>query len=324
MANCKSKKCRCYKSYMSTQCDSCSDCFDVCTKAPCGDPQYLTTLTPVIYDQVGINLCNTITLTPDISTTYPTAVKAAVRVINIEIPTASTTTAQVTVTPIANRPNCYTVTLTNLTVSLAVLLYDSYNRLLATLPVTATYLPPSTEAAGYDEDTNPTSVTLEIYAPYGISYTDSTLAAPAISYLGFIPSAATHNGLNMTSVGKVLNLDVDDNTITIGLSLYLQSIYYIPYKLCHNGKAKAPKASMSSNDDSLCMAFVEGDLLNMNIKPLELDPPKCECRCKKKTPDSVNSCDEQTNTANPCCCYENAAATISKSSPPPETGGGTT
>ncbi len=325
MAKCKSKRCRCYKSYMSSQCDSCSDCFDVCTKAPCGDPQYLTTLTPVIYDQVGINLCNTITLTPDISTTYPTAVKATVRVINIDIPTVSTTTDVVTVTPIANRPNCYTVTLTNLTVSLAILLYDCCNRLLATLPVTATYLPPSTTAAGYDEDTNPTSVTLEIYAPYGISYNDATLTSPAITYLGFIPTSATHNGLNMTSVGKVLSLDVDDNTVTIGLSLYLQSIYYIPYKLCHNGKSKAPKASMSSDEDSLCMSFVEGDLLNMNIKPLELDPPKCECRYKKECPDPSNTCDEQTDTANTCGCYESATTTTtSRSTTTPETGGSTT
>lgn len=303
MAKCKSKKCRCYRSFLSTQNDKCENCLDVCTKAPCGDPKYLTTLSPVIYDQVGINLCSTITLPSDISTTYPTATRAVARVIEITFPTTGTAGEFVTVTPIANRPNCYTVTLTNLSVSFAILLYDCCNRLLATLPITATFLPSDTTDAGYDEDTNPSSAELEIYAPYGISYATPTLTTPSISYIGFTPATNTMvQGLVMTSMAKILDLDVAGDTATIGLSVYLHSIYFNAYKLCHNGKAKVPKANISTEEDSLCMAFVEGDLLNMNIKPLELEPPKCEGNLKQDCSTDPNDCGCESDNTNTCNC----------------------
>lgn len=296
MAKC--KKCRSYRSSMSMQFDNCPDCLDVCTKAPCGDPKYLTTLAPVIFDQIGINLCTTITLTPDVSEQYPTAVKATARVINITFPTTGTAGEYVTVEPIPSRPNCYTVTLTNLTVNFAIMLYDCANRLLATIPVSQMYLPSATSTPGYDEDTNPSSAVLEIYAPYGISYvgTGTALTTPEIPFIGFASSGTNMmQGINMTAMAKILDFDTIANTVTIGLSVYLHSIYYIAYKLEHKGKAQVPKASLASDDDTLCMAFVEGDLLNMNIKPLELGPPKCEQQNKTPCRDDFSTSDCKTS-----------------------------
>lgn len=306
MAKCKSKKCRCYKSSLAMQYENDDNCFDVCSNAPCGDPKYLTTLAPVIYDQVGINLCSTITAPTDITTTYPTAVRAVAKVVDIALPTTGTPGSIVTVTPISGRPNCYSVTLTNLTVSFAISVFDCCNRQLATFPATATYLPSDITAPTYDEDTNPSSVELELYAPYGISYADATLATPTISYVGFTTASNTvSQGLNVTAMAKVLNLDVPENTLTIGLSVYVHSIYFNAYKLCHDGKAKAPKANISTDEESLCMAFVDGDLLNMNIKPLELEPPKCEGCLKKECNTNPSDCDCEDADS---CSYEKKCA----------------
>ena len=39
-----------------------SDCIDVCTKPICGTSDNLTLLAPVVYDEIGINLCREVPL----------------------------------------------------------------------------------------------------------------------------------------------------------------------------------------------------------------------------------------------------------------------
>ena len=65
---------------------------------------------------------------------------------------------------IPGRPNCYSVKLSNLQVTFALNLYDENCRLVATIYPTVEYLPSDTTAATYDEDVNPSSVELEIFA----------------------------------------------------------------------------------------------------------------------------------------------------------------
>ena len=116
----------------------------------------------------------------------------------------------VTINPIAGRPNCYELTLTNLTVDFVIYVYDCCKRLLATLPVTGVvYLPSATTDPEYDEDTNPTSVTMQLFAPYGVTYTDTTAATPNLNFIGFLSTnGAVAQGLNLMAMSKVLNFDI--------------------------------------------------------------------------------------------------------------------
>ena len=66
-----SKCCGCNKKVLSNavanNTDSCTcsltdNCTDVCVTPQCGDPKLLTVLVPVIYDEIGINVCRTIPL----------------------------------------------------------------------------------------------------------------------------------------------------------------------------------------------------------------------------------------------------------------------
>ena len=140
--------------------------------------------------------------------------------------------------------------------------YDCCKRLLATLPVTGVvYLPSATTDPEYDEDTNPTSVTMQLFAPYGVTYTDTTAATPNLNFIGFLSTnGAVAQGLNLMAMSKVLNFDIAN-------------------------------AEMASPEESVCMSFVSGSLLARNIKPLELcnpldqkrncesctDPDDCTC-----------------------------------------------
>lgn len=278
-------------------------CLDVCVNPIVADPSLLGIMAPLIYDEIGINLCTTFPLGTDISTTYPTATNASVRVISAAYTYGD---SNVQIEAIVGRPNCYSITLANITLEFAVNLYDSSCRLLGTLYPTAVYLPPTT-APTYDEDTNPSSVELELFAPYGLSYdTTSTVGSPtpAINFVGF---GTTDNrvgqGINLFAMAKMLDFSVEDDTATVGVTMVLQSMYYVGYKVRSAGKIDIPKGSIMAPDNSDCIRFVAGDLLNLAIKPLDLGEPRSEEQYKEEcpTPPCSTSC---TNKV----CSESGAA----------------
>ncbi|MBB5263155.1 hypothetical protein HNP82_000249 [Catenibacillus scindens] len=281
----------CPKRYVSTGAQNGHECHDICTDPICGEPDVLTLLAPVVYDELGINLCRTIDITPPQATGISSV---CAQIINISF--NSSENASTTVAQINGRPNCYLVTLTNLSVTFQITFYDCAGRSLDTQTLTATYLPSDSSVDGYDaldDDTNPSSVELEIFAPYGVSVNTQSNNTPVIQYVGFSSENNTmHQGLNMIAIPKILNMDLSSDTITIGLTVYVKSIYYSQYLIPHNGRAIVPKASIQPNDDTICMDFVCGDLLDLSIKPLELGPPKCEGYLK-------NACEE---TCDCCTC----------------------
>ncbi|MBQ7707870.1 MAG: hypothetical protein IJT72_08850 [Lachnospiraceae bacterium] len=267
---------------------ACCGATDVCLNPQCGDPRLLSLLAPVIYDEVGINVCQTITLPEGFLTDYPTAYYATAEVIDISLETAATEATSVT--PIATRPNCYNVTLTNLTVNFAIKLYDYGRRLLATLSLPGiVYLPSDVTDPGYDSETNPTSTSFDIFAPYGISYVGGDITTPELNIIGFADTNNTvAQGLNVMALPKVLDFDPTSEDITIGLTIICNSLYFNAYRIPHDGKAIATKGSLVTDDDSIRMEFVEGSLLDRNIKPLELCNP-----CDTKNPnlnDDINNC----------------------------------
>ncbi len=282
MAKCKAGRCGCGTRIVSSAVSQMNgqECFDVCTTPICGSPDYLGLFAPLIYDEIGINLCTTFDLGVDIPTTYPTATSATAQIIDI---TYTYGEGNVEITQISGRPNCYSVTLSNLTVQFAISIYDDACRLLDTIFVTAVYLPSATTAPTYDEDTNPTSVTLELFAPYGVAYNeDGGAFTPALSNIGFVATDnSIRQGLNLYGVAKVLNFDETDSDITVGITLVLQSLYYAGYKVANAGKIDIPKGSIVTPEDTDCLRFVAGDLLNLEIKPLDLGTPSCQENLKQ-------------------------------------------
>lgn len=291
-----SKCCGCNKKILSNavagnQTCACDTAYnDVCVTPQCGDPKLLTVLVPVIYDEIGINVCRTIPLA-DLLADYPTAAYIRAEVTNITF--AAGETPSVTITPITGRPNCYELTLSNLTVDFVIYVYDCCKRLLATLPVTGvTYLPTSTTDENYDADTNPTSVTMQLFAPYGVTYTDTTVATPNLNFIGFLSTNnAVTQGLNLMAISKVLNFDIANAEMTVGLTLIVKSIYFNQYRIPHNGKAIVSKGTLESPEASVCMDFVSGSLLDRNIKPLELcNPLDQKQSCEACTDPDVCAC----------------------------------
>ncbi len=316
MVKCKSGKCGCKARIVSNAVRNMngSECFDVCTNPICGSPDVLSIFAPLIYDEIGINLCATFDLGVDIPTAYPTATCASAQVVDVAYTYGA---GNVLVEGISGRPNCYSVTLANLSVEFAVNLYDDACRLLDTIFVTAVYLPPATTDPTYDEDTNPTSVVLEIFAPYGVSFNgvagDFT---PALNYIGFqAEDNYVRQGLNMYALPKVLGVDTTDSEITMGLTIVLQSLYFAGYNVASAGKINTPKGSIIAPEDTDCMRFVAGDLLNLAIKPLQLGAPAYE-ECYKQECNSCQ-CGSDCNTIS-CNISGGASVPIVTPEVPPE------
>lgn len=274
---CKTSKCGCKSHYVSRLVKKMNDnsCTDVCNNAICATPGTLNVLAPVIYDEIGINLCTTFDLGVDITTTYPSVTNASVQILDI---TYESGTDGVNVEAIAGRQHCYLVTLSNITITFAIRLYDSTCRLVDTIYPTAVYLPPAT-AATYDEDTNPSSVELEIFAPYGLTYnTTGETPVAVVSNISFTTTTNTvTQGLNLYGIPKLLNLDIGESTVTVGITLVLQSLYFAGYIVATEGKIDTPKGCTIDCDNTDCIKFVEGELLNLAIKPLDLGLPPCKC-----------------------------------------------
>lgn len=256
---------------------------DACVCPPLGEPKFLPIVAPVVFDECGINLCRQIDIDPCIIEKYPDTDAIELKVIDIDFSFCKEDGSKVEI--ISKRPNCIKVRLARLCVKFAAKLLDSRCKVIGEICFEEDYLP-CQGAPGYDEDTNPSSVNVELYAPYGVSYhTTCDECKPRISFLGFVESPHGNNSLKQgvvaQALAKVIDLDFQDGCIAVGLSIYLKTVYFVQYKIKHAGLCVPPKCLAIEECGDACKEFVEGDLLEQSIQPLEV--------CTK--PKTINSKD---------------------------------
>lgn len=276
----------------------------ICNTPLSGRPKLLSVYAPVVYDEIGINICRPVTVPEEVMTANPTAACARLDVIDVTFSDASPGVPGTTVS-CANRANCSTIILTNVLVTFRVKLFDNCNNYLTDTVVSANYLPGSAtspESEFLDGETNPDSVTVELYTPYGVGYTEAE-GTPVINTVGFLPEGNTvTNGINANVVAKAMNFNSVTGTFSAGISLFLRTVYYETYKVTQEGKPIPPKASLTDDQNS-CIDFVESGLLSREIKPLELEPPKCEGKLKEVE----SPCEREDGNQfvfNKCGCHE--------------------
>lgn len=288
----------------SCNCKKCCRKIDVCNKEICGRPEFLSIYAPVIYDEIGVNVCRPVKIPEIVLEENPTVERVRVDVIDISLtkktcdskkdvecckmPPNHYTETKVMCT---NKPNCSKVTLTNVYVTYDVKLYDGCAKYLDSTIITVNYLPADKYSPDYkyvDEKTNPTRISLELYTPYGVGIEKNKKYINVIS-LAKEKNQVT-NGINMTAIGKAMNFDACEGTFSAGLSLILRTIYFEAYKIDYEGKTVPPKASNEDENKNVCKRFVENGLLSREIKPLELEPPKCEGKLKKEAKCDRESC----------------------------------
>ncbi|NLL70999.1 MAG: hypothetical protein GX238_07705 [Epulopiscium sp.] len=268
---------------------------DACICPPLGEPENLTIVAPAVFDECGINLCKVIEL-PECILQQDNLDSIELKVIDIDFnihPGGSS------VQTLTRRPNCVRVHLTDIVVKFAARLLDRNCRVLDEICFEEKYLPSNENDPSFDELTNPVSISVELYTPYGVSYSEfGSCCKPTINFLGFIAKDGRNNalrqGVGAQALAKVVNLDLEDGLAAVGLTIYFKVIYFVQYKIPHRGLCVPPKCLPAEEAASACVEFVEGDLLEQSIQPLEL------C-CKPKT---IRSGRRQTVTdptpANPC------------------------
>ena len=263
-----------------------TDCLDVCTNPICGTSDQLTLLAPVVYDEIGINLCRVIPLTATLPTTgYPLSASAQILDVTFSTEADETTTIE----PIPGRPNCSLVTLTNLSVTFAITIYNSSCRIVQTLTETALYLPSGENVPAYeyfDEETNPSNVDLEIFTPYGLAYEDGNIEKPFV--IGCVPMLSSSfvtgntdeynknkvitskNGNTIMLVDEEADEGANDKVI-INSSNKNLNITLDNEKQCIELYDKEKKNSVQINSDTGTMKISVEKKLKLKVGDVELD-----------------------------------------------------
>lgn len=291
---------------MSGNCKKCCRKVDVCNKEICGRPEFLSIYAPVIYDEIGVNICRPVTIPTSVMEDNPTVETIRADVMDIsfskkmhgvknemegcKVPSMHHCETKVTSTC---KPNCSKVTLTNICVTYDVKLYDDCDRFLDSTMINVNYLPSDKYSSDYkykDDKTNPSCITLELYTPYGVG----TKCEGNKKLIHIVSMSEGNNqvvnGINLAGVGKAMNFDACEGTFSAGLSLILRTVYFEAYKIPYEGKTVPPKANTEDEEERVCKRFVESGLLSREIKPLELEAPKCEGRFKEETKCERENC----------------------------------
>lgn len=248
-------------------------CKDICVHAPTGEPHALTLLAPVVFDECGINLCKVIQRNVFCN---PEICSIQLRVMDIDWNIGRTEHSS-RIETMRSRPNCSRITLSGIRVKLAVTLLDRCHNILDSFMMVEEYLPSCPDDPCYDDEANPCSLCLELYTPYGLSYLAQDAPCPTINFFGYEETAGGCPGNNMLRQGvgaqalaKVVRCDTEDGVLAIGLTIYLKSVYFVQYRVPHEGLAIPPKCDAIIDQCDACKDFVSGDLLSLNIKPLDI------------------------------------------------------
>ena len=292
---------------------SAADAAAICP--PIGEPKTLTMMAPVVFDEAGINLCRVVSTeqlvnlcevdTPRTTDVLFDGIKAdemtdaehlQLQVVDIDFNFVCPKSCRYSEIKAAkNRPNRSRIILRDIDVTFAVKILDSNCKVYNQGMMTLRYLP-SEDCPGYDDETNPSNVVLDLYTPYGISYAPENPAGcnklvPTINYIGFVegqhchnchceeecckvykhyePSNALRQGISAQALAKVIA--ADDDCLAIGLTLYIKSIYFVQYKFKHEGLCVPPKyGTTAGTEANSCLEFVNGDLMEQSIKPLSV------------------------------------------------------
>lgn len=248
------------------------ECRDICASPVCGEPRLLTLLAPVVYDEVGLNLCKRIDLSALHLDDYPTAAQLILEVADIDL----NLNGGSGVDTLYDRPYCVRVNLTNIRVLFYAKILDGCRHLLDTRAFTAEYLD---SPNGNDDETNPSEIAVDLYAPYGFACSEllgeqngEYPMTPTMHFLGLTPNSnIIRQGVVVQGLARANSFDPTGETASIGLTLYFKTVYNVQYKVPHAGLAVPPKVEPEEPEIGACISFVEGGLLERNIRPLDLD-----------------------------------------------------
>lgn len=328
--NCCNNDTKYFKTPNAGICDVCHPCEkNILEKTamcpPIGTPKHLTMMAPVVFDECGINLCRVFSIdnlvnvcecptdrTTDIlfdginKCDFECATKIQLHVVDIDFNCICPKSCRYSeIRPSKNTPNLTRITLRDLDVTFAVQLFDNSCKIFKEGMMTLRYLP-GESCPGFDEETNPSNISFDLYTPYGVSYAPENPAGcnklvPTINFIGLVENqhcencmceAPTHayreydannsvrQGISAQALAKVIGNEED--CFAIGLTLYIKALYFVQYKFNHEGLCVPPKFLASkSTEESTCKVFCKGDLLEQSIKPLDVcvRPKTLECGC---------------------------------------------
>lgn len=290
---------------------------EIATCPPIGEPKLLTMMAPVVFDESGINLCRTVELdeledvcqydsneVTDIlfdgisKCDLINADKIQLQVVDVNFNFTNPEDCRYSdIEPAKCNPNLSRITLKDIDVTFAVSIINECCKVEKQGMMTLRYLGDE-DSTGFDATTNPSSISFDLYTPYGIAFTTENPAGcnrlvPTINYMGFVSRFQSNDmrcnvedymyytqnntiqqGIGAQALAKVVAQG--DDSLAIGVTFYFKAIYFVQYKFKHEGLSIPQKLSPIQEEEcNSCLDFVCGELLETNIQPLPQARPSC-------------------------------------------------
>ena len=320
---------------------------------PIGEPRLLTMMAPVVFDECGINLCRSIDLDELLDVCdegagrksdilfdglsvcdLECACKIQLQVVDIDFNFVDPCGCRYSeIEPAKCNPNLSRITLKDIDVTFAVTIIDDCCKVQKQGMMTVRYLGDECDC-GFDSITNPSSISFDLYTPYGVAYAPENpfgcnKLVPTINFMGYV---GKRHGVGECSVNSMFEYPINnticqgisaqalakvvgtsESSLAIGLTLYIKSIYFVQYKFRHEGLTIPPKLTPCEEEEcNNCLDFVEGDLLEASIRPLEVGRSSNTVRDNDRNNDRNNDgcgCNNGCTKTNctRCACSKAAA-----------------
>lgn len=223
---------------------------DACVCPPIGEPNKLTLLAPVVFDECGINICKTIDLGDLLDDKHDCNddilrfinindcgdIRCDTRALQVQVLDINFNIDEDTVQTLVRRPNCVRVRLEDITIKFLIKFLDENCNVLAEAILISPYLPSDEEDDDFDDETN-RPFAIDLYAPYGVHYSkEDSMIVDDIQFIGFLKdNNALRQGIVSQALAKVVAFDPTSFIVALGVTLYLKVVYFVQYKVPHAG-----------------------------------------------------------------------------------------
>ncbi|MCY6355001.1 hypothetical protein [Clostridium sp. ZS2-4] len=179
---------------------------------------------PIVFDECVIDLCKNVenfsSLFPYVDFSKKKIGDIKLEVVDIDFNVCETNGSKIKIS--AKNPNYIRIILSNIYVKILGKVVDTNSKTITQRYFVLKYLPKDEGEPGYNEETNPRDITVELYKP-------------CQEFDGFIEEDTMEKkmlqqAINIEALSKLVKLNLKEDTADIKLTIYLRSVCFKKYK----------------------------------------------------------------------------------------------
>lgn len=176
---------------------------------------------PIVFDECEIDLCRSIenfsSLFPHIDFSKEKVGDIQLEVVDIDFNIYEINGSKIEIS--YQDPNYVIITLSNIYVKILAKIVDVTSKIITQRYFVLKYLPNGKDESGFNEETNPKNITVELYKPYQEFIEEDSMEKKILK-----------QAINVKALAKVVKLNLKEDTADVKLTIYLGSVCFKKYK----------------------------------------------------------------------------------------------